>query len=344
MVGVAGAMLFLVPLLWFWVGRAYATKEFLETLLYKVMPALAAAAVLMGFYQTAFGYLPYQLQWYRIAGYTALGPSEELLRPLSVFPNITEYVKFLGIVTVSLLAATLKGDTKKWPLILLFFAAIFITGTRGPIVFILFAAVIMWTVMGRGVTTWVPRFALALAIAAIGLFWVLPKAGGIQASSERIEHVTQRQAGLVEDSGGGTVAIHLNLLYLGFKWGFEEPLGRGVGATTLAARKFGTGGGSTEKDISDMFVSGGVIGGTLYLLLVIAISIAAVRYWNKTRSVASLAIVGYLVFMALGWLRPGQYCLTPLTWLVIGSLDRLQQNGTSPDSLGRFSSNEYDVA
>jgi hypothetical protein len=201
--------------------------------------------------------------------------------------------------------------------------AIFVTGTRGPIVFILFAAVIMWTVMGRSVTIWVPRFALALAIAAVGLFWVLPKAGEIQASSERIKHVTQRQASLVEDSDGGTVAIHLNLLYLGFKWGFEEPLGRGIGATTLAASKFGTGGGSTEKDISDMFVSGGVIGGTLYLLLVIATSITAVRYWNKTRSAASLAIVGYLVFMALGWLRPGLYCLTPLTWLVIGVLDRM---------------------
>ena len=72
-----------------------------------------------------------------------------------------------------------------------------------------------------------------------------------------------------------------------------------------------------------MFVSGGVIGGTLYLVLVVLISVTAVRYWMKTRSLIALAIVGFLVFMALGWLRPGQYCLTPLTWLVIGSLDRL---------------------
>ena len=327
MVGIAGAMLYLVPMLWFWVGRAYASEGFLSTLFYRVMPVLAGAAALMGFYQTAYGYLPYQLEWYRVGGYGALGPSEELLRPLSVFPNLTEYVKYLGIVIVFMLAAAFKGSKKVWLPIAFFLTAIFLTGTRGPIVGILITGSILWTVMGRGLSTWVPRFAFALIVGLVGLLWILPQAGEIQSSSSRIEHVTQRQADLIESNGGGTTAIHLNLLFLGFKWGFEEPLGRGIGATTLAGSKFGSSGGSTEKDISDMFVSGGVIGGSLYFALVILISVTAVRYWMKTRSVIPLAIVGYLAFMGLGWLRPGQYCLTPLTWFVIGSLDRLYLRG-----------------
>lgn len=326
MVGIAGAMLYLVPMLWFWVGRAYASKGFLNTLFYRVMPVLAGAAALMGFYQTAYGYLPYQLEWYRVGGYGALGPREELLRPLSVFPNLTEYVRFLGLVVVFLVASVFKGQKKVWPLILFYFLAIFLTGTRGPVAFILLAATIMWTVMGRGIKTWVPRLALALVVGIAGLFWALPKAGEIQSSSERIEHVTQRQANLVESSGGGTVYIHLNLLYLGFKWGFEEPLGRGIGSTTLAAAKFGSGGGSTEKDISDMFVAGGVIGGALYLLLVIVVSVSAVRYWMRTRNRLALAIIGFLVFASFGWLKSGQYVLTPITWFTIGTLDKLYTN------------------
>ena len=73
MVGIAGAMLYLVPMFWYWIGRAYATQHFIYLWFYRVMPVLAVLAALMGLYQFAYGWLPYQLEWFRIAGYSFLG-------------------------------------------------------------------------------------------------------------------------------------------------------------------------------------------------------------------------------------------------------------------------------
>lgn len=330
MVGVVGAMLYLIPMLWFWIGRAYATKDIVYLWLYRVMPALAVIAALMGLYQVMYGWLPYQIAWFRIAGYSALGPSEDLLRSISIFPNLTEYLHYLGIVIVSCMAALFK---KQWTYVLLIpllFAALFLAGSRGPVLMVILTASILFTVQGRQIKTWAPRLALTLVVGIGGLVWGLSEAGeaSSQMGNERMSHVMGRQADLIpsgeagEKSGGGTMAIHGNLLWLGIKWGFQEPLGRGIGSTTRAAAKFGDGGGSTEKDFTNMFVSGGVIGGFLYLAVIFFVVRGAIQYWQRERTLLALALIGILAFTGMSWLKPGQYMLTPLIWLLIGALDR----------------------
>ena len=50
-----------------------------------------------------------------------------------------------------------------------------------------------------------------------------------------------------------------------FETSFRNPLGFGPGATTLAASKFGGGALSAEVDIPNVFLSGGIIAGILYV-------------------------------------------------------------------------------
>jgi hypothetical protein len=336
MVGIAGAMLYLVPMFWYWIGRAYATQDFIYLWFYRVMPVLAVLAALMGLYQFAYGWLPYQLEWFRIAGYSSLGPSEDLLRSISVFPNLTEYIHFLGAVIVACVAALFRRDWRYAPLILLLFIALFLAGSRGPILKVIIVTSLLATVQGRSIATWAPRLAVTLLLGGIFLVWGLSQAGEVsqRVGHDRASHVLNRQANLLpsEDGKGGTVAIHGNLFYLGLKWGFEQPLGRGIGSTTLAASKFGGQGGSTEKDLTDMFVSGGVIGGFLYLAIILLVATQAVRYWHTERSLIALAMVGILAFLGLSWLKPGQYVLTPLVWLTIGALDRFSTYRQGPSS------------
>lgn len=332
-VGVAGAMLYLVPMLWFWIGQAFATKNLMRTWYYQIMPALALLAAGVGLYQVFYGWFPYQLAWYRIAGYTALGPSEELLRSISIFPNLTEYLHYLGVAIIAGIAALFKKTQSICVLLIpVLLAALFLAGSRGPIVMVVLTAGILYTVQGRSFATWIPRLALTLFVGGAVLVYGLTQAGDLSSelSNKRMSHVLDRQAQLLPSEGadGGTVAIHGNLFWLGLKWGFEEPLGRGIGSTTLAASKYGDRGGSTEKDLSDMFVAGGVVGGFLYLSLIVAVATTALLYWRRERSLLALAFVGLLAFTGLSWLKPGHYVLTPLIWFTIGALDRFSTNRT----------------
>jgi len=329
-VGVAGALLVIVPTFWFWIGQAYGSKDFARKLLFYVVVPLSVLAIGMGFIQLVSGYLPYQLEWYRIAGYKGLGDSEETLRPISIFPNITEYLVYVSIAVVVLFATLLHKDAStrlKQVAILVIpigLLALVLAGSRGPVIMSVFVIVLMWAVQGRTVASWMPRLAIAGVLGAVGFVWSLQQVGTI-GGSERVQANLQRQAELVET--GGTASIHAELAWGAVRHGvFKEPLGMGIGSITLAASKFGGAGYNSEKDITNMFIATGAGGGVVYLIVVGLVTMAAIRYWIRTRTLIALALFAFLAVTGLTWLHPGHYVTTPLAWLVIGILDRLDSD------------------
>lgn len=331
-IGIAGALFYMVPLLWFWIGRTYATSAMLHTLFYRLVIPLAVLAALLGFYQTFYGYLPYQEQWYDIAGYTALG-AKGIEAPISFFASSTEYSNFLIIAIVLLWAqVVLRKQRAALLLILPLLAAVFLIGSRGPIVKVLVTIVILWAIMGRTKSTWIARGVLALLIAGVGLTWSLSQVEHIGGNA-RVQHRVQRQAeGLVNATQQGSSAmIHLTMMVNGYKVAIQEPLGRGLGATTKAASKFGGRAKSTEVDFTNVLVSTGLIGGAIYHLIIGLIILTALRYWIRTRSLLAMGLVGLLAVMFLLWLKGGQYAVSTLLWFSIGALDRLYRD-TAPAS------------
>jgi hypothetical protein len=112
--------------------------------------------------------------------------------------------------------------------------------------------------------------------------------------------------------------------------GFKHPLGTGLGSTTRAAHKFApsdTPSGSSEVDISDMFISTGTIGGLLFVVIVFLTVKQSAQFWAQYRHPIGLCIAGVLGITLLNWLAGGRYALTPLVWFLIGSLDRMNTNG-----------------
>ena len=95
-------------------------------------------------------------------------------------------------------------------------------------------------------------------------------------------------------------------------------------ATTLAAAKYGGRVKSSEFDVSNVFLSTGLVGGVLYVLVVALALLAAFRYWWRTRSLVALALLGILVVTFGAWLNGGQYAVAALAWFCIGALDRFQ--------------------
>ena len=333
-VGVAGIMFQLIPLLWFWIGKAYATRSFLRTLLFRVVLTLTVLATLFGLYQSLVGYLPYQLEWFRIAGYSSLGNPERGLSPITFFASNTEHAIFVSLGIVLLWSMVL---CKRWKAILLIpilFGALLMTGIRGPVAKILAVAAGLWAILGRNVTAWIARGGLALTVAAAGLFWSLSgisqtldnAPSGVQSRLERqADEFVRTPTGQREYSSAGT---HLGMMIHGYRRGLQYPLGMGLGAGTKAAMKFGEA-GSSEVDLADSVRSLGIPGGIVYHVLVVLLVIQGFRLWNRERSLLSMALLGFMGITFLGWLSGGRYAVTPLLWFCLGAADRFYQS--SPD-------------
>lgn len=329
-VGVAGALFLITPLLWFWIGRTYATPAFMRGLFFKTFMVLAVLAAAMGLYQTYYDYLPYQQIWYDVAGYVALG-SPGIQAPVSVFASSTEYSIFLGITVVILWAVLLIKGKRALPALIplaVFFVAIFLTGSRGPILFLLITGAGMWAVLSKNTTMWIPRGLVALVIGIVGLLLVLPQLEGVGEGHDRLEHRIQRQTEEVGaiGEGGGSTMVHLELILGGYVRSVREPLGLGLGAMTRAADAFGDRAfGGTEVDLTDVAVSLGLPGGLVYHLIAFFIFLTAVRYWLRTRNVIALCFLGILAFTFFGWLRGGRYAASAIIWFCIGAMDGLNR-------------------
>lgn len=322
MVGVAGSLFMLIPLLWYWIGRTYATPSFVRTLFFRVIVPLSIIAALMGYYQTFYGYLPYQQQWYDIAGFIGLG-SEGIQAPISLFASPTEYANFLLIAMVILWGLFLEKRNPALLLLIPFlFLAVFFTGSRGPIVKFVFTAAGMWAILANTKSQWVTRGVVAVVLGMVVVGWSLSSIGDVGGNA-RVQHRFQRQAdGLTNPLQHSSTRTHLGMMVHGLVRGVTTPLGLGLGATTKAASKFGSGGtGSTETDIGDVFVSTGLFGGILYLVIIFLTLRTVLRYWTASRSLYALCFAGILAVVFFLWLRGGQYSTSPLVWLCVGALD-----------------------
>lgn len=322
-VGIAGALFYVVPIIWFYLGRMNATPELLKRL-FLVTVGISILAAVYGLYQTWFGYLPSEEEWVKLTHMQALHVGGGN-RAFAFFTFAAEYDFFLCIGIVLLWAAFLRGKYIALAPIPLLGLAVFFESGRGPVVSTLATCVALWAIQGRTLKVWLPRGALALVLAVGGLVLSLQQAQQMQFSSQTQALVDHQTGGLLDPTNTkkSTAGIHASMVVNGFAEGFKTPIGKGLGATTIAAQKFGAGEGSTEIDLSNMFVSLGLVGGFLYLGIVGLIFITAVRYWHQARTGVALAIVGLLFLMFGQWLNGGQYSIAFLIWFCIGALDQM---------------------
>lgn len=322
-VGVAGIAFYLVPLLWFWIGRAYATPELIRTLFNRIIVPLAIAAGIFGLYQVLVGYLPYQLQWYEMNDYGALGPNVDRLKPIAFFSSSTENAKFLSISALLVWArVVIRNDYSRLILFGFLFLSVFLVGSRGPLLKLILVAAGLWAIMGQSWKSWTVRLVIAVFVGLIGLAATLSQLQGVEFSDPTVQHYSQRQAELLtpQETTGGA---HIGMMFWGVRRGFANPLGSGLGSTTLAATKFGSGRMNSEVDFSNLFISTGAVGGITYLIIIGLSIYTALRLWTKTRSIIALAFVAILIFSVMSWLKPGNYFISPFLWFCIGSMDRL---------------------
>jgi len=335
LVGVSGALFYIVPLLWFWVGRAYGTERMMFVLLYRVLLPLGILDALYGYYHAIFGPTPWQMAW--IAQFaTNYRYNGNHFRSFGFSTSALEYSSVLLVSTVVVMSAILAGRRAYALLLVIFLPAMVLASSRGGIIRLLFAGAVIWAVMGRTSRAWLPRLIFALAV-GLGMTYYL--ASSAATPNVPVKNQTTAQIATshvvegLSDPGHSSAPGHAGLIAFGIGRGITNPLGYGLGSTTLAAGKFGGAGYSSEFEVSDCFLSLGIFGGVLYLYVVYQVFRALFLYVKSAPRILSLTAIGVLSATFGLWFALGQYCFSFLFFFLIGILTRPLANAAIPSDL-----------
>jgi hypothetical protein len=330
MVGVGGAMFYLIPLLWFWIGQSWGTAEFVETVAFRVIVPVATLAAVFGLKQAFAGFYPYQLEALhrQFSGPLLLGSN---LRPMGFFISTAEFVMYLAMAIVMgigcLFAKRVRLALLPVPLIAF---SLFMAGCRGPIVGSVATSILLWALPSKTIGTAITRLGLAVICIGGGLIWTLHHVdNGTDLVTDDASRLIRHQTGGLlnpTDEKKSTGAMHTGMFVNGLMAGVYAPFGHGLGSTTNAAGKFGGAGSSSETDIGDIFLSLGLLGGFTYLYILYLGFSGSARLARQHYTSASLIILATLLVNFNWWLRGGAYSTVAIVWFLVGSLDRALKN------------------
>ena len=325
-VGFAGLLFYLVPLLWFFLGRAYG-GEMLTPTLVAWLVVLAVIAGFAGLAQTLDGFSAHQQAWLDRAGYSALDVDGST-RPFSILTSSSEYAHLLGLTAAASVALVSARRGRAVILAVPFLlVAMFLQGSRGPVVLFTLAVCAVYAVGSGGPRQWIPRAVLAGGVVVGVATFGLQRLDGAAAPAE-VSSLVQHQAdGLLNplDREHSTLGIHAGMAAYGLAAVVENPLGRGVGSTTLAARKFGGEKVNMEFDFANVGLGLGLAGLVLYVVLVLQCGRNLMTLWMRERSATALVTTAVLVATLSQWLNGGMYAVAAVVWFLLGSCDGIAE-------------------
>ncbi len=327
-VGLSGFLFYLAPVLWYYCARDIATPKVVDATIRSIL-FVALIGTAYGLYQTFFGLSDVEKNWISLTNndqgqYLANG----VMRVFSIFSSFAEYVRFLCMGALIAFAWMLRRNKFAIVFCLLFFIALALSSSRGGLLTGVFGCVVIWAVMGKTYATWIPRIAVALIVGGLAMYFGLSqiKEANTVVENDTVETLLKHQAkGLLNpfDNKQSTGADHIKLFFMGVVTGFENPLGMGLGVTTIAGSKFGGVAVGVESDIGNMFISAGFIGGFIYFGCVGYAIWRSAYSWYRRRDFLSLCALGILVSSVGMWSGVAQYATTMLCWFLIGAVDRM---------------------
>ena len=320
----AGGLLFVgVPLLWFFVGRELGDRASVAFLLYAAI-VVACLVGIYGLLQTQYGTIfTWDQAWIDVNGYGALhvgdsGTGNEI-RPFSTFSSNQEYATYLAMGVTFVVAFALKRRFIVVVALPLLVLALFLAGGRGSLVLSVLAVVVLLALLTR---RWpsgllVVVLGIGVAYAAATTFGPrIDRAAGLGGDAVVERNVT----GILKplDPNKSTVIVHYEAILEGFGDAIANPAGRGTGATSIATNLTDTENKDSENDLSNTFINLGIVGGLLYVAIIVLMFRTTFARYVRRRDVLSLAVAGMLVVTFGQWLNGGMYAAAPLIWFLAG--------------------------
>lgn len=330
-IGLSGAFFYIIPVMWFWIGRSLGSVALVETIIFRVVLPLGIIAGIFGLCQSFIGFLPYQQAWIAAVGrtYTSLYVGSSV-RAFGYSVSAAEYATLLEC-SIALIVAAYFASRRLWMAAVPILAtALLLSGGRGLTIKLVVVLCVLW-IARKGRLNSVKLIGMAvlggLALVSLSLIagHFVGSADAEQRGGSAAQDALMHQLGGLAhpfDKNYSSAGLHSTMVTTGLIEGFTSPLGHGLGATTFAAKKFDTDSdeGSSELDFSDMFISLGLAGGLLYLGVAIFGMRAAFKYFRETRLSVGLPVLAILLATLGGWLIDGQYSTCSLVFFILGSV------------------------
>ena len=112
------------------------------------------------------------------------------------------------------------------------------------------------------------------------------------------------------------------MIAAGLQESLKYPFGVGTVATNIVGARSGVHLSGTEVDFLDAFIQLGLLGGVLFMIVIVSVLRRVVGLYLRTSDVVMFALVGVLVVSLGQWLNGGYYAVAPLIWFVIGWICR----------------------
>ncbi|MHB8468723.1 MAG: hypothetical protein ACYDCH_03060 [Gaiellaceae bacterium] len=319
--GVAGFVFTSAPLIWFFVGRNLADRRLAGRVLMCVV-ALAIPISIYGLLQSRHGMPWWDAAWIRVANYGSLQVGTAL-RGFGTFSSSAEYGTYVAIAALVVTAFALHRRVRWLAFVPLFAYAIFLSAIRGVLVISVAGVVVLTGMRAR-------RPIPALGIAAVtGLAVFLASRAGFIAlahyAQSSADPLAQHQIGGLShplNPNQSSLLAHWSLFVSGLKSAIVTPLGLGTGSTNLAGARYGSVVDPTEVDLTNEFVSLGLLGGVVFLGIIVLTLAHVVALYMRRGDAVILAAIGALLAAIGQWLNPGYYAVAPLVWFLIGFIDR----------------------
>ena len=326
LVGLGGALFYIIPMLWFFFGLHFAD----ERLVHKVLLTIVIIGIITSVYglcQMVFGFLPFERHWIETGGFASLHVGR-FIRAFSTFSSPEEYSRYIQIGAVISFGYFLARKSLAWFLIfvLVGFTTV-MTGVRSS-VFGLLLSVLALLGIWRAKNLWRAFIRLVLLVSAfvvITSFVSSPFSESIYQTQSIFYTMGGHTArGFINPMNEWTFQSRLNLWkYLFMDVVPRNPLGYGLGSTSIAARKFGGGGVGTESYVFALFVNSGVVGGLLFLIICIAvlrkgIDLSVQSKGSKILPRLILAIIAGLTLNNIFGSSFVLYSVAPIGWFLIG--------------------------
>jgi hypothetical protein len=338
-VGLSGVFFYIVPVMWFWIGRSLGSATLLQRIIYRVVLPLGLAAGILGLFQNFVGFLPYQQTWIAAVGkvYTSLYVGSSV-RAFGFSVSAAEYATLLEF-SIAVAVASYMSSNRIWiGVVPILATALILSGGRGLTIKLVVALSVLWVVKRgkklnavRLVGTAVLGVLSVASLSFLAAQFASTADAGRHGGSAAQDALAHQLGGLAHpfDKKYSSAGLHSNMVLTGVVEGIMSPLGNGLGSTTFAAQKFGSDSdqGSSELDFSDMFISLGLIGGMLYIAVATFGIRAALRYVRETRLGIGLPVLAILISTLGGWLIEGQYSTCSIVFFILGSLVR-QEHGS----------------
>lgn len=330
LIGLAGGMFFIIPMLWLLMGLL-VDRKMLGRLLVMVL-VIGILTSIYGLYQHFFGLS--QIEIYELRSKHFLKAFEGLdnVRVMSTFSGLADFARYLTLS--GFIAFAFFWHRKRALYMLAFLAlqmwAMLYTAVRTSFLVTLFSIVIMMTLTGRNTRRIVLRGVVATLVVIVlyGYSYQFDPRSVYRQEFSSNPFVVHTMSGMTHPTEEGSFQSRMkNWSYIVRSTLFEHPWGRGLGTTTTAAIKFSGGARfDTDSFFFELFYGSGIAAPIAFVVLV----------WLLLRALLQLCLHAdepffhRVVFALLaGILLSSVFGLTfrdnivgPFAWLLIGWVAR----------------------